>query len=204
MIEVLKKTNDKQKIPEWVAIIVKDTEWNLVMVLENENKPWKKAWQYSIPMETVEKWETNEQTINRWLKEELWLSTIKKEHTKKLFSSLIFNVEKDWEILPIKLSVYEVILLHKDLEKVLHFTNCEVKKVELMKINDILKLYLKNKLRPVVMEIIIRWYKWISVKTIPFIKQGQYSHFYKQILDQIVRNVFDKNLREFDSTKTSK
>lgn len=72
-------------LPEWLQLDTPHGKWvilacyiwskrdQVVSVIEWETKPWKKRGQESIPFETVERGETDEQAVRRAVKEELEL-----------------------------------------------------------------------------------------------------------------------------------
>ena len=168
--EIFNKEPDLEVVG--VAGVIRDSKENIFFVLENEEKPWKKAGQWSIPMETVEKWESLEQALKRWLYEELWINISNFNLISK--SPLLFYVydSKEDKVIVVKLYVYDIHLT-KEQEKIAKkFTNWEIKKVNIFSIWNILNWKVKP-LRPWAKEAILVS-NWKLEKKEIFIKDWEY------------------------------
>lgn len=155
-----------------VAGVIRDSKENIFFVLENEKKAWKKPWQWSISMETVEKWESLEQALKRWLYEELWINISNFNLISK--SPLLFYVydsNKD-KIISVEIYVYNIYLTKKQEEIAKNFSNWEIKKVNIFSISDILNWKVKP-LRPWAKEAILVS-NWKLEKKEIFIKDWEY------------------------------
>ena len=134
-------------IVKWVAWIVKTTDWDLLLVLENENKAWKKKWQWSIPMETIEEGETSWQALLRWLKEELnlGLSSKMKVWPEDLLIPFVVFDSKKHKLILVELEIYSVLLESDKIRNLLNFSSWEINKIKSVSLRDYLSM--KN-LRP--------------------------------------------------------
>ncbi len=101
----------------WVAIVIEvkesleDIKWKVLMIIENQSKPWKKIWQLSVPFWTIEDWESKLQTLERETKEELWLIIDENRFTEK--GKYIMYVDY-WEInIKVDLYVFYLLLIWK-------------------------------------------------------------------------------------------
>ncbi len=134
----------------WVALTVKDTKWNLFLVLEKEKKVWKKPGQWSTVMETYKKEDKCFlTTVKRWLKEELWINI---DNWEKIWPedieiiSYVYDSENS-KVYKVFLHLYDVALTDEQSKQALSFTNWEVEKVKLVDLED-LKLWKISPLRP--------------------------------------------------------
>ena len=167
-IEELEKYNFS-KVLEWVAWIIKNQEGDLLLVLENTEKSWKKADQWSFLMEWMEEWETKEETIIRWVKEELWLDNIDKKQifNKNLTLPFIVYDSKKEVLVFVKLHVFEIYLNDKQISQALKQNSDEIKEAKLFKEKEIYDIV---NLRPWVKEVL----KWKIGTTI--IKDWEYLY----------------------------
>ena len=127
---------------EWVWLTVRNVKWDLLLVLENENKAWKKAWQRSTVMETIENTDNCViDAVKRWLNEELGVALDKWEKIWPENSIIQFYVydSKSDKVYQIYLYLYDVILSDFQVKQALNFTNWEVGKVKLVSLQDIKK-----------------------------------------------------------------
>ena len=155
---IIKRKIDK--VVEWVSVVVKDSAGNLFFVLEKEKKAWKKPGQWSVMMETIEKKDkTLEDVIRRWLQEELWIEANNWEKicSKDLTLDVYVKDSKKNKIYLVKLYVWEVVLTEKQSEIAQKFTNWEIGRVKLVKLEEFLNCEIKP-LRPGTAESIL-WLK---------------------------------------------
>ncbi len=155
---------------KWVAWIVMNSEWNLLLVLEEENKAWKKKWQWSIMMETVEEWETWCETLIRWIREEIEIDDLLSYQIIPQYTFVPFVVydSKKNQLILVELEVFDVILNKEQIEKALKSKNFEISKTKLVWLEEFLTL--KN-LRPWNKEI----FSWKEVSTV--VKDWEYLNF---------------------------
>jgi 8-oxo-dGTP pyrophosphatase MutT (NUDIX family) len=144
------------------------------MVVENEDKPWKKKGQLSIPMETVEKWEYLDEALKRWLKEELWFDLDKEKWLYDLVFSernVPFLVKTDKDLILVRLYMYNLCVEDELSNRLSKFKNWEIKEVKQIPFGDIFSWKLKN-LRPGVKEALFGFSGHV-----PVIKDGEYVNF---------------------------
>lgn len=143
----------------WVGLIIKDNTWKVFLVLEKEEKAWKKPGQRSTVMETIESTDNCLlDAVKRWLKEELGIKVDKWEKIylkDVLLNCYVYDSEKD-KVYKVKVYLYEVTLTKEQSEEALKFTNWEVEKVKLVNLED-LKINKISPLRPGTKEVIF-WY----------------------------------------------
>ena len=150
-----------------VVWIVEDAQWNLVMVVENEKKPWKKPGQLSFVMETVERWETDWQALLRGLREELWIQKLDKLDILPqdlIIPLYVYDSDKQQSII-VYLSVFMVQLSSTIEEQLKNFTSNEIKQVKVFSLEDFLN---QSKFRPWVKEA----FTW--KETVTVIVDGEY------------------------------
>ena len=161
---------------EGVAAVIKDFSGRILMVVENENKSWKKKGQLSIPMETVEEWESLDDALKRWLKEELWFDLDKEEWLYKLVFSernVPFLVKTDKDLILVRLYMYNLCIDDDLSNRLSKFKNWEIKEVKQIPFGDIFSWKLSN-LRPGVKEALFGFSGHV-----PVIKDGEYVDFLK-------------------------
>lgn len=144
----------------WVWLTVKDTQWNLLLILEGQKKAWKRPGQWSIVMETVEEKDNNclLNTVKRWLKEELWINVnswekIWPEDVELVSYAYDSNKKKVYKIC---LYLYDVALTNSQSEQALKFSNGEIWNVKLVSLDKIVN----NKvwpLRPLTKDVLLGW-----------------------------------------------
>jgi len=142
---------------EWVWLTVRNVKWDLLLVLENENKAWKKDWQWSTVMETIENTDNCViDAVKRWLNEELGVALDKWEKIWPENSIIQFYVydSKSDKVYQIYLYLYDVILSDFQVKQALNFTNWEIWKVKIVKLQDI-KENIVSPLRPATKEIVL-------------------------------------------------
>jgi len=124
----------------WVWLTVKNASWDLFLVLEKENKAWKRSWQRSTVMETIENTDSCIlNAVKRWLNEELGIDLDKWEKIWPENSTLkvyVYDSRKD-KIYEVSLYLYDVILTDFQVKQALSFTNWEIEKVKLVSLQDI-------------------------------------------------------------------
>jgi 8-oxo-dGTP pyrophosphatase MutT (NUDIX family) len=153
----------------WVAIEIINTKWEILFIIEWENKVWKKEWQISVPMGTIEKWELPINTLIRELKEEVLIDILKEDIN-------IWDIKEIWDFVMyvngvnIHLKKYRL-QLRKEIEYWIPEWE-EIKDVFWSKKN-----YLKNKkiskIRPWLLEII--WENNNNSSSIVFIENWTYN-----------------------------
>ena len=156
-----------------VVAVIKNFSNKILMVVENENKSWKKKGQLSVPMETVEKWELLDEALKRWLKEELWFNLDKEKWLYKLVSSeriVPFLVKSDKDLILVKLYMYNLYVEDKLLEQLLNFKSKEIKEVKQIPFSDIFSWKVKN-LRPGTKEVLF------GTDKIPVVENGEYVDY---------------------------
>ena len=165
----LVKNKEIDKIVKWVVWIVRSVEWKLFLVVEKEKKAWKKPWQLSFPMETLENWESFEKALIRWLKEEMWINVLPNQiNPQDLFVPFVVFDEQKNKIILVELLVYDVVLNKNQIKDTLQFTNWEISKVKKMKLNEFLSC--KN-LRPWNLEL----FEWETTSVL--IKEWEYFRY---------------------------
>ena len=146
------------KLNYWIASvwIIKTIKWDLLMLLEKENKPWKQAGQWSFIIETLEKGETGEEALRRGFLEELWVdlsseSKIYLHDRRKKILSYCNELDKYFLF---KAYIFDIMISEEDLEKILSFKwSTEISKVKLFSLGEILNWNLK--LRPGIKEVLL-------------------------------------------------
>ncbi len=121
----------------WIGIIVEDTEENILLVLENDNKAWKRSGQWSTPFGTSRENEEPLETAIRELKEETWISVLKKDICK-IWNIKVAVTEKEY-LYKIQATIFHVITDKKTLLKASKFKNGEIWEICLEKLENIKK-----------------------------------------------------------------
>jgi len=145
-----------------VALVIKNSRWKILSLLEKEDKVWKRAEQLSIPMETKEQNDKNWQdVIKRCLQEEIWLSD---SEINKVFNCFIdrwniaFYVKKnEFNNLGIKVDL-QIFFYKWDFFDEVSFSNWEVGNVKMSSLNSIIFKFFENpsSIRPGVIESILK------------------------------------------------
>jgi len=159
--------SDFDKVLTGVIWIVKDKNWNFLMLLEKNNKSWKKQGQWSFLMEESQEWENNIDTIKRGIKEELGVENIedKQIEFKNLIIPFLIVDSKNSNLILAKWAIFEIVLDDKQVEKALLEKNNEIGEVKLFT-KDLLQ---KLNLRPGVKEVLN------YQKTVVFLQDGTYA-----------------------------
>ena len=177
-----------------IWLVVEDTIWNILLVLENYNKPWKKAGQLSVVFGEIERWETPFEALKRELPEETSLEIGKDIPSDKIrYKWDIHIVCKNWEeCIKIKAIVFYVKVHPNILEKIKKFKNWEIKEVHITKLQKI-KEMLPDKLRPWTIEAIYTAKKWdypVVVNLEDWLYKKSYFQILKRFLEEGQDNVF--------------
>lgn len=133
----------------WVAIVIKvkesidDTKSKVLMIVENQLKPWKKIGQLSVPFWTIEDWEDKFETLERELWEELWLIINHLHFTQKGKFDMVVEY---WDInIKVNLFVFYLTLIWKP--KIKNENPDEIKKIVLQDCDELEKLD-ESEIRP--------------------------------------------------------
>ena len=165
-----------------IWLVVEDTAWNILLVLENYNKPWKKAWQFSIIFWEIEEWESPFDALKRELPEETSLEVDKDiplDNIKRKWCIHV-NCENDEKCIEVKATIFYVKVNPTILEKIKKFKNWEIKEIHLAKLEEI-KEMVYDKLRPWTIEAIYTAKNW-DYPVVVNLKNWWYMQSYLKIL----------------------
>ena len=160
-----------------VALVIKNSRWEILSLLEKEDKVWKRAKQLSIPMETKEQNDKNWQdVIKRCLQEEIWLSDSEINRVLDYFIdrwNITFYVKKNEfnyfeSEVDLKRVDLQIFFYEWDFFNSVNFSNWEVGNVKMSSLNSIIFKFFENpsSVRPGVIESIL---KALSSSYRPFI-----------------------------------
>jgi len=145
-----------------VALVIKNSRWEILSLLEKEDKVWKRAEQLSIPMETKEQNDKNWQdVVKRCLQEEIWLSDPEINEVLNCFKdrwNITFDVKKN-EFNNLRVGVdLQIFFYEWDFFNSVKFSNWEVGNVKMLSLNSILFKFFENpsSVRPGVIESILK------------------------------------------------
>jgi len=150
-----------------VALVIKNSRWEILSLLEKEDKVWKRAKQLSIPMETKEQNDKNWQdVIKRCLQEEIWLSDSEINRVLDYFIdrwNITFYVKKNEfnyfeSEVDLKRVDLQIFFYEWDFFNSVNFSNWEVGNVKMSSLNSIIFKFFENpsSVRPGVIESILK------------------------------------------------
>jgi hypothetical protein len=167
----------------WVAAVVKDIQWRLILVLENEEKIWKRSWQLSIPMETRNEKEPFINCMYRWLEEELGICKFDIFEFRFFIGedSVLLVKNFNWWWVKVNLKIFEVVVNNFNPD----FSNEEIWNVifksyeqiiyELTKQNWNLRDFINNRWRPFALEAILKVCSGIPLPSVVKIENWIYT-----------------------------
>lgn len=160
----------------WVGIIIEDNKENILLVLENDDKAWKKNGQWSTPFGTSKKNEKPINTAIREIKEETWLSISEDNVIEKWKIKVV--VSEDNDLYNIDVTIFYSLVDQQVLKRASKFKNCEIWKICLKKLETIKEISDKY-IRPWVLEAIYSAKKALDFPNIVKIENGFYEEWYK-------------------------
>lgn len=155
----------------WVFLLLENDNNEILLITENNdnNRPWKKHGQFSVPAGTIDEYENIEQTIHREFQEETWLNGLATivEETLKEIGELFLETE-EYKLYG---RVYKGKIPITTQEKVKNFSSEEVGKVQVMHPEYILNQATES-IRPGLLEVLLLKHN-ISSDTV-YIENGIY------------------------------
>lgn len=164
----------------WVVIEIQNniesTKWEILFLIENMEKEWKKPGQISIPFWTTEYWELPIDTATREIEEEAWFK-VDKSLLKEKWKFVMYIDSEKWKI---KANIYIFHILLNSRPDIKINNPDEIRKVSFHNI-DKLNDYEINDIRPWTIESIY-WYNKDEYNWIVYIQDWVYDKNYTKLI----------------------